>query len=175
MTLRLILIRHAKSSWSDPFADDHARVLNKRGRASAKAVGNWMAENGYLPQVVLCSDAARTKETAELLLAPLSPAPVLKLTSSIYHAAPNTILDLTAKESAKVIAVIGHNPGIGMLANALVSKPPAHHRFGDYPTCATTIIDFDELAEGGIVLGTGQCTDFVVPRDLIGTSGQDID
>ncbi len=44
MTLRLILIRHAKSSWSDPFADDHARVLNARGQDSAKAVGEWMAD-----------------------------------------------------------------------------------------------------------------------------------
>ena len=65
MTKRLILIRHAKSSWSDPFADDHARVLNKRGIASARAVGAWLAENDYVPQMILCSDSARTQETAD--------------------------------------------------------------------------------------------------------------
>ena len=39
MTKRLILIRHAKSSWDDPFGDDHARILNTRGQASAAAIG----------------------------------------------------------------------------------------------------------------------------------------
>ena len=54
MTCRLILIRHAKSSWDDPMADDHARVLNGRGRASAAAIGGWLAAKSYLPDVVLC-------------------------------------------------------------------------------------------------------------------------
>ncbi len=175
MTLRLILIRHAKSSWSDPFADDHARVLNKRGRDSAEAIGKWLAEQGYLPDVVLCSDAARTQETAELILPQLDPAPRFRLSARLYHAAPDTILNLLRKENAPTIAIIGHNPGIGMLANALVQAPPAHHRFSDYPTCASTVIDFDMDAWDKVKPQTGHCQAFVVPRDLIGTTGHDID
>ena len=97
MTKRLILIRHAKSGWDDPFADDHARILNKRGRASALAVGGWLADQGYIPQTVLCSDAARTQETAELILPQLVPAPKLKLSGMLYHAAPDTIMDLVQR------------------------------------------------------------------------------
>jgi phosphohistidine phosphatase len=171
MTKRLILIRHAKSSWDDPFGDDHARILNTRGQASAAAIGDWLAAQGYVPDVVLCSDAARTVETAERILPKLSGTPQLKLDGRIYHAAPDTILDLIIKQTAKTIAVIGHNPGIGMLAKALVGRPPDHHRFNDYPTCATTIIDFaDDVAPRA-----GRCIAFTVPRDLIGTSNQDID
>ncbi|MEJ8562524.1 histidine phosphatase family protein [Yoonia sp. GPGPB17] len=175
MTLRLILIRHAKSSWSDPFADDHARVLNKRGHASATAIGTWMAEQGYMPDLVLCSDATRTQETADLILTALGSRPNLRLSGGIYHAAPDTILDMVRKQTDQTVAVIGHNPGIGMLANALVQAAPAHRRFSDYPTCASTVIDFDVTRWAEVQPRTGRCEAFVVPRDLIGTSGQDID
>ena len=175
MSKRLILIRHAKSSWSDPFADDHARVLNKRGRASAEAIGNWLVDKGYIPESVLCSDASRTKETADLILPCLSPQPRRRLSGQLYHAAPDTIMDLVQRETADTVAVIAHNPSIGMLANALVAEPPDHHRFSDYPTCATTVIDFDVDTWRAVRPRHGALLDFTVPRDLIGTSAQDID
>ena len=45
--MRLILIRHAKSNWDDPFQDDHARMLNKRGRDAARAIGTWLQAKGH--------------------------------------------------------------------------------------------------------------------------------
>ena len=171
MSLRLILIRHAKSSWSDPLADDHARVLNNRGRTSARAIGVWAAERGYQPQKVLCSDAARTRETAELFMSALATQPEVSFLPSIYHAAPDTMLDLLKGQGASPIAIIGHNPGIGMLANALVSKAPPHPRFTDYPTGATSVIDFAIGDWRSIQIGIGQLIDFVVPRDLIEIDG----
>jgi phosphohistidine phosphatase len=142
-------------------------MLNKRGQASAKAVGAWMASNGYIPDMVLCSDAARTRETADLILLELPAKPELQLSQMLYHAAPDTILDQLHRQEARTIAVIGHNPGIGMLANALVSTAPDHHQFGDYPTCATTVIEFDTNRWVEITPRTGRATAFVVPRDLI--------
>ena len=175
MSKRLILIRHAKSSWSDPFADDHTRVLNKRGQASAVAMGKWLSEHQYLPSAVLCSDAARTQETAGLILPALPAQPKLKLSGMLYHAAPDTILDLIKRETADTVAVIAHNPSIGMLANALVSTPPDHHRFSAYPTCATPVLDFAIDHWTSITPQTGTCVNYVVPRDLIGTSSGDIE
>jgi phosphohistidine phosphatase len=93
----------------------------------------------------------------------------------LYHAAPDTIMDLLQRETADTVAVIAHNPAIGMLANALVKTPPDHHRFSDYPTCATTVIDFAVDAWSEVRRRSGTCQDFVVPRDLIGTTGQNID
>ena len=166
MTQRLILIRHAKSSWGDPFADDHARPLNDRGRASAQAIGAWLSEHGYVPEIILCSDAARTRETAALIVPELPRRADLRLSPKLYHAAPDTILGMVQKETADTVAVIGHNPGIGMLANLLVTSPPDHPRFHDYPTCAVTVIEFADR-----ISGKGECVAFTVPRDLIGTTG----
>ena len=159
---RLILIRHAKSAWDDPMADDHARILNARGRRSAALIGDWLHMNGYRPTHILCSDAARTAETARRLLPSFETPPEISYHRSLYHAAPGAILDLITATKADPIAVIGHNPGIGSLAQALVATPPDHPRFRDYPTCATTVIDFD----GPIAPGRGTCVDFVVPRNL---------
>tara|TARA_R110002051_G_scaffold137753_7_gene210316 strand:+ start:12089 stop:12601 length:513 start_codon:yes stop_codon:yes gene_type:complete len=168
---RLILIRHGKSSWDDPFGDDHARILNARGKAASQAIGQWLVQNEYLPDMVLVSDAARTVETANYILEAQPNAPQVKFMQRLYHAAPDTILEAVQRQSANTIAVIGHNPGIGMAASGLVTTAPKHPRFNDYPTCATTVIDFG----GPIGPGLGRCINFIVPRDLIGAAGRDAD
>ena len=169
--MRLILIRHAKSSWDDPFQDDHAHILNKRGRDAARSIGTWLQAKGYEPDRVLVSDAARTVETAKLILPCLTRDPDVTYMPALYHAAPDTILDLLQQRSEQCIAVIAHNPGVGMLARALTITAPDHRRFDDYPTCATTVIDFS----GPIAIGTGAAVDFTVPRDLIGAAGREMD
>ena len=60
---RLILTRHAKSSWDDPMTPDHDRPLNERGKAAAADLGQWLASRDYVPEEVLCSDALRTRKT----------------------------------------------------------------------------------------------------------------
>jgi len=143
-------------------ADDHERQLTERGRKAATAIGRWLADAGYIPDVLLVSDAARTIETHEHLCAGLGQAPETKFLPLLYHAAPDTIFDLAQRESAQCIGIIAHNPGIAMAAHGLVKTRPAHERFSDYPTGATTVIDF----ETQIALGTGTSTAFTVPRDL---------
>ncbi len=159
---RVILIRHAKSGWDDPMAEDHDRKLTERGHKAARAIGAWMFSYGYVPDVILCSDAMRTQQTAAGIMEALGDGPQLKLQPLLYHPAPDTIIDLVAHETAQVVAVISHNPGIGMAAQALVRERPDHRRFSDYPTCATTVVDFDER----IRIQDGTCVDFIVPRDL---------
>ena len=53
MSLKLILMRHAKSDWNDPLQSDHERGLNPRGQASARALGDWLRGNGHLPDLCI--------------------------------------------------------------------------------------------------------------------------
>lgn len=159
---RLILIRHAKSGWDDAAADDHDRALTDRGRKAAKKIGAWLAQNSYIPDVLLVSDAARTVETHQHLCKGLGQVPNTTFHPLLYHAAPDTILDLAKRETAQTICVIAHNPGIAMAAYGLVKSRPAHDRFSDYPTGATTVIDFS----GEFAVQEGTCVAFTVPRDL---------
>ncbi len=167
MTLRLILMRHAKSSWNDTTLEDHDRPLNKRGRRSAEAVGKWLAEHGYRPDMVLSSDSARTRETWERM-APHLPAPrQIVWTRSLYLAGPSAFLHaLRDVRDARSVLMLGHNPGISHFASAIVGAPPHHERFGDYPTGATLVAEFDRASWAEVTPASGRAVDFMVPREL---------
>ncbi|RMD92183.1 MAG: histidine phosphatase family protein [Alphaproteobacteria bacterium] len=167
MTLRLVLSRHAKSSWDDPTLDDHARPLNGRGRRSARAIGAWLRTRGDVPRQVLCSDARRTRETWEEIESELQSGARLTLLSALYHATPQDILAaLHRAAEASPLLLIGHNPGIGLAARALAGTPPSHPRFDRYPTAATTVMEFPISDWSQAEWGTGEVTAFTVPRDL---------
>jgi phosphohistidine phosphatase len=166
MTLRLILIRHAKSSWDDPLQPDHARVLNARGRDAAGRIGRWLAHKGHLPAEVLVSSAARTRETWALLAAALPAAPEPRYLDALYHAGPEVMLRALQTATAPRVLMLGHNPGIAAFALWMLDKAPRHPRFADYPTCATLVAEFDADSWAEVGPGTGRAVEFVVPRDL---------
>lgn len=166
MPLKLILIRHAKSAWDDPLAEDHARVLNARGRSAATALGAWLAARGHVPDQIFSSDSARTEETVARILPALPTRPKLTLLSQLYHAEPDMLMDVLMGASGQTVAMVAHNPGIALFANRIVSAPPAHTRFSDYPTAATLVATFDAPVWGGIDWKAGQTVDFVTPHDL---------
>ena len=67
----LLLMRHAKSSWSEPGLADHDRPLNKRGKQAAPEMGKLLRKEGLVPDLILCSTARRSRQTAEAVAASL--------------------------------------------------------------------------------------------------------
>jgi phosphohistidine phosphatase len=167
MTLRLILTRHAKSSWSDPMTDDHERPLNNRGRASARAIGAWLAERGYLPDEALVSSAARTRETWDLVAGAFDAAPEPVIRPDLYHAEPEAMLAALREAKGRVVMMVAHNPGMAYFAQGIVDVAPPDVRFARYPTAATTVVDFDLDDWDGLVWRAGRVVDLVFARDLI--------
>ncbi|WP_101065505.1 SixA phosphatase family protein [Roseovarius salinarum] len=166
MTLRLILIRHAKSSWDDPALDDHARPLNDRGRRDAPRIGAWLAKHGHVPDLVLCSTAARTRETWDLIAPTLPEGIPVSCVPDLYDAGPRDMIAVIHRAEAPCVAVIGHNMTIGQVARQLAEARPDHPKFNKYPTAATLVLDFDTDDWRGVLPGTGRVVDFVVPKDL---------
>src|ERR1700747_2679052 len=119
---RLLLLRHAKSSWAEPGASDHARALNRRGQEAAPRIGAYLARHRLIPDAVLCSTARRTRETWELVAAeaPAAPPPPT-FAERLYDATPRTLLDVfrRADPAAESLLVVGHNPGLQEVATAL--------------------------------------------------------
>ena len=167
MTLRLVLIRHAKSSWDDFSIDDHDRQLNERGRRSAPAIGQWIADTSDIPTEVLCSDAKRTKETLDLMMEQWPTTPAVRYVHSLYLAPATTMLAELKTANAPIVAMIGHNPGIGSFACGLVHDRPDHPKYASYPTCATAIIDFDVAQWSDVTAASGRVVDFTTPRELL--------
>ena len=159
---RLILMRHAKSSWGDPMQEDHARPLNGRGRRSATAVGDWLRSGNYEPDQVLSSSSARTRETLECTRI-TAPATFL---DALYHASAAAMLAALKRAEGNCTLMLGHNPGIAWFAQEMVDTAPNHPRFADYPTCATLIADFPINDWADLTPGTGQVVNFITPREL---------
>lgn len=164
---RLILTRHAKSSWDDPMTPDHDRPLNERGKAAAADLGQWLASRGYVPDKVLCSDAVRTRATFSGIAPALPGTPVLELKPALYHAGPDVMLAVLQNAKADCVMLIGHNPGIAEFAERLVAHAPINADFARYPTGATLVADFviDDWAD--LAWGTGVVDDFIVPREMV--------
>jgi len=166
MKKRLILTRHAKSSWDDPMTPDHERPLNERGKAAAIDLGNWLASRGHLPDEVFCSDAARTRETWEGVSPALTDAPPLTLKPALYHAGPDVMMAVLRHAKADCVMMIGHNPGIAEFAIRIVAQAPHHPGFRHYPTGATLVASFEIDNWADLTFGTGAARDFIVPREL---------
>jgi phosphohistidine phosphatase len=163
---RLILMRHAKSSWADPGQRDLDRPLNKRGRKGAALVGAWLKAGTYRPEAALVSSARRAQETWAGVVTATGAAPTTYL-PELYHAAAETMLGvLRAAPDAATVLILGHQPGIGSFARRLLADPPASKGFAKYPTAATAVIDFDVAEWAAVGWGAGRLVDFVVPRDL---------
>ena len=110
--LRLVVMRHAKSSWSHEGLSDHDRPLNKRGRESAPLIAAEMAQLGWSPTLVLCSSSTRTTETWALM-APQFPKAQLRVDGRLYHAGMGELRGPLqgCASTHHTILVLGHNPG----------------------------------------------------------------
>lgn len=159
--MRLILMRHAKSSWSDTDLPDHRRPLANRGRNAARAIGDWLTDHDHGPQVTICSPATRAMQTFELVAERMPNRPQLTLKDAIYQGDPTMAVSALIDRRPDCGMIIGHNPSIGLLASALLDQPPDHPAFAQFPTAATLVCEECARADSGF-----RCLHFIVPRDL---------
>jgi len=127
---RLILLRHAKSSWSDKTLRDHDRPLSKRGRLAAANIASKLEQHSWLPGLILCSDSMRTRETLDIMQAhagDLSDAEVRFLGSfysvaamdgqTAQHIQENVLK--YSRDDVTTIMCMGHNRGWEEAASTL--------------------------------------------------------
>ena len=129
----LLVLRHAKSNWSDPALDDHERPLNRRGRRDGPRMGELVREYGLIPDVVISSDAVRARLTAEAVAEAARSEGEILLDRRLYIASPAGILAVlrTVRETkAGTVMIVGHNPGLEELVEQLTGE---QH---DLPTAA---------------------------------------
>jgi len=109
----LVLLRHAKAERPTGHSDVD-RPLTERGHADAGAAGAWLAAHGYVPDLVLCSPAKRTRQTWHGVALALPSAPAVRYEKKLYTGGARDMLAVVAAASTEVrtVLVIGHNPSI---------------------------------------------------------------
>ncbi|WP_052027114.1 SixA phosphatase family protein [Rhodovulum sp. PH10] len=168
---RLILLRHAKADPAAAGQTDHARKLAPRGLASAEVVGAYMARHHLVPDRVLCSTAQRTRETWAGVAAAFSPAPEVVFERRLYGAEADKILAAVAgqPDEAETVMVVGHNPGLHVLATRLIAAGDVESREAlreKLPTAGLVVIDFAVEAWADVHPLGGRLDRFLVPRSL---------
>ena len=129
--VHLMLLRHAKSDWSNEELSDKDRPLNPRGQRAAPEMGRWMRKHGWLPDRILCSSAKRTIETLDRIQEVWRQSEHgdhrfddgidVHFLEQLYMASPQSILEEAIRYASNVqsLLIIGHNPGMEMLARRL--------------------------------------------------------
>lgn len=158
---RLILIRHAKSSWKTP-VNDYMRNLSNRGIQDAHLVSDELKE--WLPDsfIVWSSGARRAKETAVIFCQNMN----IPIESIVEKEALYTFglrqLETAVKECENKhqnLILFGHNDAITNFVN----------KFGDrsilnVPTSGVVIIEFP--SESWKSIEKGRIVKQIFPKDL---------
>ena len=152
----LLVLRHAKSSWSDSGRDDHARPLNTRGEAEAPRVGARLREQRVTLDVVISSDAVRARNTAGMVAEAAGFSGTVVLDPRLYLASADEVIAVLREleaDDADTVMIVGHNPGL----EALVARMTGEQH--DLPTAALAEIvlpidrwpDLDASTHGTLV------------------------
>jgi len=168
---RLLLLRHAKSSWADPKQQDFDRPLNARGTSAAKAVASFFSVTNLQPDLVLSSAALRARATLAHLVPALARDTRILIERRLYMASAAKLLERVQEidDDAGTVLMIGHNPGLERLARMLAGsgKDDDLAALGaKFPTAALAVLEFGAAHWRDIAKGSGKLTEFLSPRDL---------
>lgn len=137
---RLLVLRHAKSSWAEPQQPDIERPLNDRGRAAAKLIGHKLRDEEISVDILLASTATRVRETLDILLPAWRWDGPIVWQKQLYLASRQTILHEIGAlaDDWRSVLVVGHNPGLSETVSYLTSEAV------DMPTAALAILSSDQ-------------------------------
>ena len=167
---RLTVLRHAKSSWEQPNADDFDRPLNERGWKAARRVGRELRHRKMSFDLCFASPAARVRETLDGLAQGYGDFDFpVRFERQVYMATVASLLQLAQDidSAAKAPLIVGHNPGLHGLVLALTSGSKLRNRIeAKFPTAALAVIHLPvdrwrEVKEGG-----GELAELILPKEL---------
>src|SRR5262245_12922648 len=164
---RLLLLRHAKSSWDDAMLDDRERPLAPRGRRAAGQICGYLIQHDLSPALVLCSSARRTRETLAGLLPAIRTDATIRIEEQLYGADTGSLLRRirVVEEPVPSVLAIGHNPAMHELARKLASGDPrAAEIDAAYPAGALAV--FEVRGDwSSLDAAASTVAEFVKPRD----------
>lgn len=122
---KIIIIRHAKSSWDMAMISDFDRKLNDRGKKEASFVGSQIAQQFTPPDIFIASPARRTIKTAKKIAKKLQfDNQKIIREMRLYNAPLSQILEIIAETSdnLETLYICAHNPGVSDLIRYLTLK-----------------------------------------------------
>jgi len=119
---KVLLCRHAKSAWDDPFLNDHDRPLALRGLRDSPVMAQRLKKKNILPDLIISSDAKRAEATALITAENLHfPKKQIEFRPNLYQASASSILSEIRKtpNDVETLFLFGHNPALTELIEIL--------------------------------------------------------
>jgi phosphohistidine phosphatase len=167
---QLYLIRHAKSSWSNPDLDDFSRPLNKRGKVDCPKMAARLAAAGIRPDLIVASPAKRAKKTAICMAKGTGyNQDAVRYDEALYLGSLSYHLHLLEEllNQVNVLFLVGHNPTITELGEHLTGSS-----LGNVPTCGIVAVEYPARPGFSTEEGTGRLLFFDFPKNPTSPAAQ---
>ena len=169
-----LIIRHAKTDWSDPEIPDRERSLSEKGKRQACKMGHWLAEQGLIPDLILAAPDRRAQQTLARLTRHWPHLPPVEILDTLYQPVPLSQLLAQLEEAvqshdgARVIALVGHAPQLEKLLEYLTGE--AH----TLSTCAIGHVLLPEVPLTALNRPEGRMLAMLHPHHVRGGHGQSV-
>lgn len=138
---RLLMVRHAKSDWSNLRLKDYDRPLNERGKLNAPAMGKRLLDRNFKVDLIVSSTAKRAASTANRIAKAINyDKSKIEWIKELYHAEPKKIKEVIyqLENKAQCAMVVCHNTGITDFVNSLCGLITQN-----VPTCGMVAFEID--------------------------------
>ncbi len=167
----LLLMRHGKSDWENPFLDDHDRPLARRGQRAAVRMGEWLLAQKLAPDTVLMSSATRVVQTWDHVQSKLAADVTATPDENLYMIGADALISKIRQTDSAVdsLMIVNHEPTLSV-ATEILAKPPAPpsctRAFQKFPTAAIARIELDIKRWSEVRQNAGRFVQFIRPKQL---------
>ncbi len=134
------MMRHAKSSWDGVTLRDIDRPLIDIGVKNTMLMAKQIMLQSFTPQIIFCSVAKRTCETAKILCNSTGwPETLISIEPDLYTFEESDVLEFIKRMSDdyKRVMILGHNPAFTYLFNSLSGD-----LITNLPTSGAALLEF---------------------------------
>ena len=163
---RLVLLRHAKSSWDDEALDDHARPLKARGFQDCELMASLLRQLGYDELPVFASDAVRIRQTLKMLNSFVGWKSRVHFDAALYCFDASGVWKYLAQlgKSHPALLLAGHNPALTDFINEACGMMV----IDNLPTCGIVELLWTQDSWAGIKPGSARLAYQLYPKLLRG-------
>ncbi len=157
---RLLLLRHAKSSWKEPHLQDINRPLIARGKRACITMAPHIIGVDF--HHVYCSPAQRARSTIEGVTATLCPGEIVwQVEDALYTFDADDILQFCQQldDHTASAVIVGHNPALTDFCNDLTQAG-----IENIPTCGYAAMQLTIDHWRNLASGCGTLQEFLYPK-----------
>ena len=124
MKKKLLLLRHAKSSWDESNLSDYERPLNNRGKQNASTMGNFLKKENLVPDLIISSTAKRADKTANIIAKKSGYNKKILESKVLYGATTDDYISVIhdISNEHKIVLLVGHNPTIEEVVERIIDE-----------------------------------------------------